>query len=95
MAKKMVFSCDKCGKEVNSQELVEIDVTTRNIKIKGCDGWLGHSPLHIEICKDCISEYGFKIEPAENNSHVAEQNRMTLEDKMFDILQDLGVCFGQ
>ena len=50
----------------------------------------------IEICPDCLKKKGFVVEAKkENEEQVATQNKKTLEDKIYEILEDMGVAFQE
>ena len=66
-----------------------IAVKAVGIAIKGVNNY---SQLEIDICKDCLKAKGFIVEkpPTENSE---KHNAITLEDKLYDILEDMGVSF--
>lgn len=91
MAETKVYTCDICKQSRARDDLSRIEVKTEGIKIKGCDRY---SALKIDICKDCLKRKGFLVEVKnEELEQAAMQNRATLEDKLYDILEDLGVAF--
>lgn len=91
MAQTTVYTCDICKQSKDWGDLAKIEVKTEGIKIKGCDRY---SPLKIDICKDCLKRKGFLVEIKDDEKEQSEkQNKVTLEDKLYDILEDLGVAF--
>lgn len=72
-------------------ELAKIEVKSEGIRIRNCDRY---SPLKIDICKDCLKRKGFLVEIKDEEAEQAEmQNKATLKDKLYEILDDLGVAF--
>lgn len=93
MAKTTVYTCDICKQSKSDTDLAQIEVKTTGIKIKNCDRY---SPLKIDICKSCLEKKGFIIEAKDMEEGTVEaKNKMTLEDKIYDILEDMGVAFQE
>lgn len=93
MAQTTVFTCDICKQSTSQAELSKIEVKTEGIRIKKCDRY---APLRIDICKDCLKKKGFLVEIKEDETEQAEmKNKATLEDKLYEILEDLGVAFTE
>lgn len=91
MAQTTVYTCDICKQSKDRNDLAKIEVKTEGIKIKNCDRY---NALKIDICKDCLKRKGFLVEIKNEESEQAQkQNKATLEDKLYDILEDLGVAF--
>lgn len=96
MAQTMVYTCDICKGSKDEKDLSRIEVRTDRIRIKGVDN--RYSPLKIDICKECLKKKGFIVEPKvddEENQQTEGRNRVTLEDKLYDILEDMGVVFAE
>ena len=93
MAQTTVYTCDICKQSKDRDDLARIDVRTEGIRIKNCDRY---NPLKIDICKDCLKKKGFLVEfKSEDGEQVEKQNKATLEDKLYDILEDMGVAFQE
>lgn len=93
MAQTTVYTCDICKQSKDRDDLARIDVKTEGIRIKNCDRY---NPLKIDICKDCLKKKGFLVEfKSEDSEQVEKQNKATLEDKLYDILEDMGVAFQE
>lgn len=93
MAQTTVFTCDICKQSRGKDELSKIEVKAEGIRIKQCDRY---NPLKIDICKDCLKRKGFLVEIKGEEAEQAEmQNKATLEDKLYEILDDLGVVFQE
>lgn len=91
MAQTIVYTCDICKQSKDRDDLAKIEVKTEGIRIKECDRY---NPLKIDICKDCLKRKGFLVEINDGErEQVEKQNKATLEDKLYDILEDLGVAF--
>lgn len=88
------YICDVCKTSKSKEDLCRIEVETLGIKISK-----GHhyDPLKIDICKDCLEKKGFIInpKPEETEEDIKRKNSQTLENKIVDILYDLGVQFDE
>lgn len=92
MAQTTVFTCDICKQSKSKGDLAKINIKTDGIRIKG----EGYSGLGFDICRNCLKKKGFVVEVKDGEIEQAEaQNRATLEEKLCDILMDLGVIFEQ
>lgn len=89
------FICDVCKKSVGEAELFEISTSlTVPKQERGYSKTL--TMCKKDVCRDCLekkgiitSGYGIKDE-----HELAEaKNQKTLESKLIDILEDLGVAF--
>lgn len=92
---KTIYTCDICHQEKKQDELAKIELrSTGGINIKNSNNFFGGGRL-LDICSDCLKKYGFDVEAKHDDEYKkqAEQNRKTLEDKLLDILEDLGVRF--
>lgn len=92
---KVVHTCDICKQEKSDRELAKLEIRSAGgINIKDANDYLSTGHI-LDICSDCLKKYGFDVEPKRNEEHKdqAERNRKTLEDKILDILSDLGVSF--
>lgn len=92
MATKYVHTCDICKHERKLNELSNINISVGGIKVRGL--YTRNDTIHIDICKDCLMDKGFIIEYSkEECNEVADKNRETIEERLMDILMDLGVSF--
>lgn len=93
MAQTTVYTCDICKQSKDERSLAKIVVKVGRLKVKGLDSY---NTLNIDICPDCLKKKGFVVEPKSEETEQAEaQNRVTLEDKIYDILSDMGVVFAE
>jgi len=93
MAQTTVYTCDICKQSKSVNDLSKIEVKTEGIIIKDCDRY---RPIKIDICKNCLKRKGFVVELKDEEKEQAEaQNKKTLEDKLYEILEDLGVAFTE
>ena len=94
MAQTTVFTCDLCKQSKSRNDLAKITVNSEGIKMKG----VGYSGINIDICTDCLKRKGFVVEvkgeKAEQEQAVL-RNKVTLEDKIYEILSDMGVVFTE
>ncbi len=94
MARTEVYTCDICKQSKSKDDLAKITVHSDGIRMKG----VGYNGLKIDICPDCLRRKGFVVEVKESkeeNEQAEMQNKATLEDKIYDILSDMGVMFEE
>ena len=82
------YICDMCKTSKSKEDLCQMRVTTNGLKIK--EGGY-YNELNVDICKDCLEKKGFIIN--KKPEEVAKKNSKTLESKLIEILDDLGVQF--
>lgn len=94
MASTQVYTCDICKQSKSKDDLAKISVSTEGLKIKGADRY---NPLKIDICPDCLKKKGFIIEykTDEELKEAQAKNAVSLEDKIYDFLRDMGVVFEE
>lgn len=92
MASTQIYTCDICKQSKSKDDLAKISVTTEGLRIKGADRY---NPLKIDICPDCLKKKGFIIEhkTEEELTEAQTKNSVSLEDKIYDFLRDMGVVF--
>lgn len=94
MAQTTVFTCDICKQSKSKDDLAKNNVKSEGIRMKG----VGYNGINIDICPDCLKRKGFVVE-VKNEEAEQEQaearNRATLEDKIYEILSDMGVLFEE
>lgn len=90
--KTVVYTCDSCKQSKSETDLSRIRVNTRGITISLNKH---HSEIEYDICKDCLKKKGFIVEPSPEmqENEVRNHNSKTLESKLLDLLEDLGVQF--
>ena len=90
------FICDLCKKSVGETELFGIEV---NINVPGKSGYGGrYVTQKKEVCKECLEKKGIVTEATGDRAKDQQNgtaNQKTLEQKMIDILEDLGVQFTE
>lgn len=94
MAQTTVYTCDICKQSKSKDDLAKITVKSENIRMKG----VPYGGITIDICPDCLKKKGFVVEERktqEENDQTAMQNKVTLEDKIYDFLHDMGVVFEE
>lgn len=87
-----IYQCDRCKQSKSQDDLCKIKVQTQGIRIKE-RGF--YNELNVDICKDCLEKKGFIVNPKPelSNDDVENKNSKTLENKLLEILEDLGVQF--
>lgn len=91
--KTEVYTCDICKQSKSISDLSSISVNTRGITISENKY---HADLKFDICKECLKKHGFVVNPKDEDKTEEEAksiNKKTLESKLLDILDDLGVQF--
>lgn len=89
------YICDICKTSKSKEDLCKIKVRTEGFKIQGKGNY--YNDLEIDICKNCLEKKGFIInpKPEETEEDIQRKNSQTLENKIIDILYDLGVQFDE
>lgn len=94
--KTTTYICDICKQSVSQDDLINFEVAlTGDICIKDNDHRY-QKQAHMDIYNDCLRKKGFVIETPENREEkqsVQDKNKKTLEGKIIDLLDDLGVAF--
>lgn len=87
-----VYQCDICKNSKSQNDLCHMSVDTDGIKIKQ-QGYF--SKLKIDLCKDCLENKRFIVNPKPelSNEEIEKRNSNALENKIVEILEDLGVQF--
>ena len=87
-----VYTCDICKQSKGRDDLAKITIKSEGIRRKG----VGYNGIMVDICPDCLKKKGFIVEFKEEDMEPAlTQNKQTLEDKVYEILSDLGVVFEE
>ena len=90
--KTEVYTCDVCKQSKSKGDLCYMDVSTRGITLTENK----FAPAkHFDICKDCLKKRGFVVSASTKEEAVEadRSNEKTLENKIIDILEALGVSF--
>lgn len=89
------YICDVCKTSKSKEDLCKIKVRTEGLKMQGKGSY--YDDLVIDICKNCLEKKGFIInpKPEETEEDIQRKNSQTLENKIIDILYDLGVQFDE
>lgn len=83
--------CDICKQSKSKESLAKITIKSEGVVIKDQP----YGGIQVDICPDCLRKKGFCVEH-KNDEEVKQAqsvNRKTLEEKLFDILEDMGVAF--
>lgn len=93
MAQTMIYTCDICKQSKSKSDLAKITIKSEGIRMKG----VGFSGITADVCPECLKKKGFVVEwkTQEDEEQAAAQNKITLEDKIYDFLVDLGVVFEE
>lgn len=86
------YICDICKTSKSKEDLSQIRVNTRGITISQNHY---HPDIEFDICTECLKKKGFVVNPIpeDQKEEAANVNKKTLENKILDILEDLGVQF--
>lgn len=86
------YICDVCKTSKSKEDLCQMKVSTQGLKIK--EGGY-YNELNVDICRDCLEKKGFIVnaKPEQTTEEIEKRNSQTLESKLTDILEDLGVQF--
>lgn len=82
--------CDICKQSKSKEELARLEVRSSGLEFLD-----RYSTLKFDICKSCLEKKNFIVNQREDKSlkDIQTQNQSNLEDKIIDILSDLGVQF--
>ncbi len=86
------YICDICKQSKSKDDLAKISIKSEGIIMKN----VGYGGLQIDVCPECLKKKGFIVDKKiiEKDLESAQlKNKKTLEDKLFDILEDMGVAF--
>ena len=91
--KTTVLTCDVCKQSKSENDLAQIQYKAIGLLIQGTRQYGGFQEK--DVCKDCLKKKGFAFMPSESQAQeeVTLTNTKTLETKILDILEDLGVAF--
>ena len=94
MAQTTIHTCDICKQSKSVNDLAHLNINSDGIRIKDVTAYRS---LGIDICSDCLKKKGFVIEAKtkEEIQQAEAKNKLTLEDKIYEILEDLGVAFQE
>lgn len=94
MAQTTIHTCDICKQSKSVNDLAHLHIKSEGINIKDVTAY---KSLDIDICSDCLKKKGFVIEAKtdEEKQQAGAKNKLTLEDKIYEILDDLGVVFQE
>jgi hypothetical protein len=86
------YICDMCKTSKSEEDLCQMRISTKGIRIK--EGGY-YNELNVDICKECLEKKGFIInkKTEESIEEIEKKNSKTLESKLIEILDDLGVQF--
>lgn len=82
--------CDICKQSKSKEELARLEVRS-----SGLEFFDRYSNLKIDVCKACLEKKNFIVNEREDKSlkDIQTQNQYNLEDRIIEILSDLGVQF--
>jgi hypothetical protein len=89
------YICDVCKKSVGESELYGVSVS---ITVPKKPDTYSQKLLTInkDICEECLKNKGIVVDiPEDKKNKISESNKKTLESKLIDILEDLGVAFQE
>lgn len=92
------FICDKCKKSVGETDLRQISVKITKSGVPSYDRL--NISVDKDVCIDCLKKANIVTEmtPEEKEKKGAEiqaKNVKTVEDKLLELLEDLGVAFAE
>lgn len=93
--KTTTYICDTCKKSVSQNDLVELTLGVKNLFFNQESSY-SRNQVTKDICKECLKKKGFVIEEnitKDNKDEIFSKNERTLESKIIDILEDLGIAF--
>ena len=92
--KTVTYICDKCGKSVGETELVSLSFSAQFIKHP--NGYNSSQSAKKDVCKNCLREKGLITEyTKETHDADIQKTEKTMETKLIEFLEDLGVSFQE
>jgi hypothetical protein len=93
--KTTTYICDTCKKSVGESELTTLSISMK--MSKSPSGYAATVTANKDVCKACLEKKGILVTVPEDQKHedAVSKNQRTLEDKLVDILEELGVIFEQ
>lgn len=90
---KQIIICDLCGTEHSKEDTVHLEVkATGGLAFPITrDNYWNAATRQLDICRECLEKKGFVVGGELSNAKKEEQNEKTLEDKLLDILADVGI----
>ena len=86
------YICDKCKKSVGKDELKTINISANLIAVP--NGYRHNTAVEKDFCRTCLKEKGILLEyDKETYPDDVKHNEKTLESKILEILEELGVAF--
>ena len=82
--------CDICKQSKGKEELARLEVRSSGLKFLD-----RYATKKVDICKSCLEKKNFIVNSREDKTlkEIQNMNNKNLEDKIIDILNDLGVQF--
>lgn len=82
--------CDICKQSKSKEELARIEVRSSGLSFLD-----RYATLKKDVCKSCLEKKNFIVNEREDKKldEIQKINNKNLEDKIIDILNDLGVQF--
>lgn len=82
--------CDVCKESKSKTELARLE-----IRCNGLSFFDRYTTLKVDICKSCLEKKNFTVNKREDKTEeeIQNTNSKNLENKIIDILSDLGVQF--
>lgn len=89
------FICDVCKKSVGETELKSLSISMKGVIAP--NGYASTQTVSKDICKECLEKKGIlsSVPDGQKYEDVNAKNNKSLEDKLMDILEDLGVAFAE
>jgi hypothetical protein len=93
--KTTTYICDTCKKSVGETELTTLSISMK--MSKSPSGYAATVTANKDVCKDCLEKKGILVTVPEGQKHeeAVAKNQKTLESKLVEILEDLGVQFQE
>lgn len=82
--------CDICKQSKGKEELARLEVRSSGLEFLD-----RYSVKKVDVCKTCLEKKNFIVNNREDKTlnEIQNINNKNLEDKLIDILSDLGVQF--
>lgn len=92
--KTTTYICDCCKNSVGKDDI--LDITFQANLVKAPNSYYATQSIKKDVCKKCLEKKGLILEyNKETHEQDLKKNEKTMEDKLLEILEDLGVAFQE
>jgi len=93
--KTITYICDKCKQSKSESDIVVIETTYQISRNSQASRYTARAKK--DVCKQCLESAGMLYEMPDNTdvNEALKKSQKSFEDKLIDLLYDLGVQFQE